>query len=271
MNDILLRSLTGAIFVGVLIGALMLGPLTTAILFFIFTVFGLGEYYKLINTSNPGSNSLITGLTGGAIFYILLVYSMIIDLTFSNEAFIYILFALILPIELYRKKTNPIQNVATLLFGWLYLVIPFYLVVKLSWLHWNMDETASGLIGLFILVWTNDSFAYLTGRFFGRTKLFERISPKKTWEGTIGGVAFAVIAGLIICNIIEQEVVFWIVAALIAALGSIFGDLFESLFKRSVGVKDSGNILPGHGGILDRFDAVIFALPFFYAWVVIFG
>ena len=125
---------------------------------------------------------------------------------------------------------------------------------------------------MFLLIWTNDTFAYLSGRFFGKTKLFERISPKKTWEGTIGGIIFTIIVGISISYwTIEYNMFFWVFAALLIAPCSIFGDLLESLFKRSLNIKDSGNILPGHGGILDRFDAAIFAIPFFYTLVIIYS
>ena len=123
------------------------------------------------------------------------------------------------------------------------------------------------------MIWTNDTFAYLSGRFFGKTKLFERISPKKTWEGTIGGILFTIVASIILYQFsdVRYTIVFWIVSAIIIAPGAIFGDLFESLLKRSLGVKDSGKILPGHGGLLDRFDASLFTIPFFYCWMIIYS
>lgn len=127
-------------------------------------------------------------------------------------------------------------------------------------------------IGMFLLIWTNDTFAYLTGRFIGKTKLFERISPKKTWEGTIGGVVFTIGVGYLIgLWSSDYTSTFWMVSAVLIAPCAIFGDLLESLFKRSLNIKDSGNILPGHGGILDRFDATLFAVPFFYSWVMFYN
>jgi phosphatidate cytidylyltransferase len=123
----------------------------------------------------------------------------------------------------------------------------------------------------FLLIWTNDSFAYFSGRAFGKHKLFERISPKKTWEGTFGGILFTLLLGFIIGSYINKgEVLFWMISALIIAPGAILGDLLESLFKRSLAVKDSGKILPGHGGVLDRFDAALFTIPFFYCWSIIY-
>lgn len=163
-----------------------------------------------------------------------------------------------------EKEANPILNIALLVFGIIYVVIPFYLAVDL-----NLRNTSymPRVVGMFLLIWTNDTFAYLTGRLIGKTKLFERISPNKTWEGTIGGVLFTLLFAYIIGKYInEGETFFWMISAVIIIPGAIFGDLLESLFKRSLNLKDTGNILPGHGGILDRFDAALFTIPFFYCW-----
>jgi phosphatidate cytidylyltransferase len=139
-------------------------------------------------------------------------------------------------------------------------------------LNLRNESDLPNVVGMYILIWTNDTFAYLTGRMFGKTKLFERISPKKTWEGTIGGVFVTLIFGFIIGAFINKgEELFWIISAMIIAPCAIYGDLLESLFKRSLNIKDSGTILPGHGGILDRFDAALFAIPFFYCWAMIYA
>jgi phosphatidate cytidylyltransferase len=115
-----------------------------------------------------------------------------------------------------------------------------------------------------LLTWTNDTFAYLGGRFFGKKSLFPRISPKKTWEGTLVGIVFTAFAGIMIAFTTDTSTWFWMLASLLVAIASILGDLFESLFKRSLQIKDSGKLLPGHGGILDRMDATFFAVPLFY-------
>jgi phosphatidate cytidylyltransferase len=170
---------------------------------------------------------------------------------------------------LIRKKGNPIVDVSITIMGWLYVVLPFSIFIMLYKLP---NSSAEWLIisGMFLIIWSNDTFAYLSGRFFGKHKLFERISPKKTWEGSIGGFVFAVIAGLVYAFFTNQSFIFWGVGACIIAIGGVIGDLIESKIKRITGVKDSGNIMPGHGGILDRFDAIMFAAPFFYVWCVLF-
>jgi phosphatidate cytidylyltransferase len=170
--------------------------------------------------------------------------------------------------ELWTKKEHPLINISVLVFGIIYVVGPFYLTIDMNL---RDDSYMPSVVAMFLLIWTNDTFAYLSGRLFGKTKLFERISPKKTWEGTIGGIVMTILLGFIIGTYINQgETMFWIISAIIIAPCAIFGDLLESLFKRSLGIKDSGTILPGHGGILDRFDAALFSIPFFYCWTMIY-
>jgi phosphatidate cytidylyltransferase len=148
-----------------------------------------------------------------------------------------------------------------------YLILPFVFITKIS--IGVLDYNPKIIIGLFILIWTNDTFAYLVGKSMGKHKLFERISPKKTIEGFIGGVLFAVFAGFLISKLYikpnpefsDKSILIWTIIAVIAGFFGTIGDLIESKFKRVAGVKDSGIIMPGHGGILDRFDSVIFVAP----------
>ena len=126
------------------------------------------------------------------------------------------------------------------------------------------------LLALFVFIWVNDSFAYLTGSLFGKHRMFERISPKKSWEGFIGGAAFTIAASVIFANYFTQLPLWgWIGFAILMIIFGTLGDLVESLFKRTLNVKDSGNILPGHGGILDRIDSVIFSIPALFIYVEI--
>lgn len=130
-------------------------------------------------------------------------------------------------------------------------------------------HSISLLLGFFIVIWTNDTFAYLSGMFIGRHKFFERISPKKTWEGTAGGLVFGLAAGYILSLFFDDfSLSEWLGYALTIIIFGTFGDLFESLIKRTLGLKDSGNIMPGHGGILDRFDSILLAAPFAFIYIV---
>jgi phosphatidate cytidylyltransferase len=154
------------------------------------------------------------------------------------------------------------------LFG--YILLPFIFIVKISF--GIKDYNPKIIIGLFILIWTNDTFAYLVGKSVGKHKLYHRISPKKTIEGFLGGIIFSIIAGYLISkmyirpteNFSAKSISIWIIIALIVGVFGTIGDLIESKFKRIAGVKDSGKIMPGHGGILDRLDSVIFVAPIVY-------
>lgn len=170
-------------------------------------------------------------------------------------------------VELFLSSKNPFQNIACYLLGFFYICFPF---VFLDWTVEGDDSSYSPnrVFGLLLLVWTNDTMAYFIGSQLGKHKLFERISPKKTWEGTIGGgICTMLIAWGLSFYFKDFTTPQWVALAAVAAVFGTLGDLVESMLKRSVGVKDSGNLLPGHGGLLDRFDAFIFALPFY--WLVL--
>ena len=146
------------------------------------------------------------------------------------------------------------------LIGIFYIVVPFLLI---NLMRINNDSYWP-VLSIFILTWTSDTFAYLVGRKFGKHRLFERISPKKSWEGFFGGMIFSVIAGLTIAYFTGGDLFkYGIYGVVISTFGTL-GDLVESMLKRSLKIKDSGTILPGHGGLLDRFDAVIFVIPIIY-------
>lgn len=266
MSNLITRAITGGLFVAVMITALVLGSYYTSILFALFTVLGLIEFYKLFQSSEEFSPLLIYGTAAGFIIFAVLQLYFYVDYPFYFTVVLIPVALIPFVIELYINKKNPIVNVAILTFGWIYIVFPFYIVSLIR--NFNTDLNWKLIIGMFVLIWSNDTFAYLTGRFFGKNKLFERISPKKTWEGTIGGFAFTLLAGSLFSLFTNGDTFFWIISALIISPCSIFGDLFQSLMKRHAGVKDSGNILPGHGGILDRFDAALFTAPFFFTWII---
>lgn len=265
MSNLVQRTITGAIFAFVVLGSILWGPYAQATVFSIFMVLGLIEFYNLFREHPVVQVSREIGVFIGIFIFILLVgVSFELFKPISIVVIFPLFFTLILE-ELWRKKENPLINISVLVFGIIYIVIPFYLTIDLN--VRTSDNAMPHVIGMYLLMWTNDTFAYFTGRMLGRTPLFPRISPKKTWEGTVGGILFTILLGFIIGAYINRgEELFWVISALIIAPCAIFGDLLESLFKRSLNIKDSGNILPGHGGILDRFDAALFGIPFFYCW-----
>ena len=170
------------------------------------------------------------------------------------------LLSLFFILELFNTKNKPFSGLGTSVVGALYIGTPFALMHSLAFYHGGYHFQLP--LAVFILVWINDTGAYLSGVTIGKHKFFERISPKKTWEGTIGGFVFTLLGSYVISLFWHDlSMVQWLFFGGVISIMSVLGDLLESMFKRSIGVKDSGSILPGHGGFLDRFDAVIFALP----------
>lgn len=270
MNNLVQRSITGTLFAIVVLGSIIWNPYAQAIVFSGFMVLGLLEFYNLFNQHGVVQVSKEIGVFIGLFIFSLLFGFSMQWLPIISILFIFPLFFTLILAELWRKKEHPLVNISVLVFGIIYVVLPFWLTIDL-----NLRETENNfmplVVGMYLLIWTNDTFAYFTGRFLGKTKLFERISPKKTWEGTVGGILFTLLIGYIMGAFINKgEELFWMISAVIIAPCAIFGDLLESLFKRSLNIKDSGTILPGHGGILDRFDAALFAIPFFYCWAMIY-
>ena len=268
MSNLAKRSITGLLFGIVVLGSIFYGPYTQISIFSLFMLLGLIEYYRLFDQHPIVKISKEIGVFIGVFIFSLMVGISLKILPIISITIIFPLFFTLILNELWKKQENPIINISVLVFGIIYIVIPFYLTIDL-----NLRDTSDLplIVGMFLLIWTNDCFAYCIGRVLGKRKLFERISPNKTWEGAIGGIVFTLILGYIIGAYINKgEGLFWVVSALIIAPCSIYGDLLESLFKRSLNIKDSGTILPGHGGILDRFDAALFAIPFFYSWAMLY-
>jgi len=181
-----------------------------------------------------------------------------------------LIFAFLATFELFLAGKNPFTNIGTYLLAIFYIGLPLVLLTTIPFdgLAIENGYHPNSVLGLLLLVWTNDTGAYLFGSKFGKHKLLERISPKKTWEGSIGGAIFAVLSAWGLSFLIQDFTLpQWLALSVVAAIGSNIGDLVESMLKRSVGVKDTGAMLPGHGGLLDRFDAFIFCLPFY--WLVL--
>lgn len=258
MKEILIRSLTGAVFVTVILGSLWLSSVTSfAVMAFIGAI-GLHEFYTLKKNPLSGPTRWLSIFLGVAAF---LFYALIdlgrVDVFFIPHAAL-IPVLIIFIVEIYRNKEHPLENTSLSSIGWIYILLPLFLLAHLA------NQSFVYALAPLVLTWTNDTFAYLGGRFFGKKSLFPRISPKKTWEGTIVGILFTALAGTVIAMFTDTSTLFWMLAATLVAVASILGDLFESLFKRSLQIKDSGKLLPGHGGILDRMDATFFAVPLFY-------
>lgn len=259
-----------------MLGGIFMGKYSFFALFALVTVGCLWELFGLLFAGQQHSKlRQALGAAWGLAPYVLLGGSAL-DFWGTNFAFagiMVIAFAAVpfFLLELFLNPERPFDNVGRFLLGIFYISIPFCLLVQLSL---PMEEGLGDagyspwrVMGLLLLVWSNDSFAYILGSQLGKRKLFERVSPKKTWEGFIGGgicallVAWGLSYGLDVFSLPQ-----WLALAVVAVVFGTLGDLVESMLKRSLGIKDSGNLLPGHGGLLDRFDAFIFAIPFY--WLV---
>lgn len=265
MKEILIRTISGIVFLIVVLGSILLHPIAFFVVFGVFTAIGLNEYFTL--TIVTGRNQKPVFITLGLLLYALLglIGLSFIDITYG--LFIFLWFPIVVAFQLFEKEINW-SNIGAVFTGYFYVAIPFGLLN--TFFAFSQNEIFSGflLVSILIIVWCNDIFAYLSGSFLGKHKLFERISPKKTWEGFFGGLLFAMLAAYLLSMLSDTfTITEWLVLSIIIVITATIGDLSESMLKRNAGVKDSGSLMPGHGGILDRFDAVLFATPFVFVYI----
>lgn len=273
MKEFQKRSIFGLLFAIVILGSILAGPWTFALVFGFFSVMILREFYHLAGTAGLFPQKKV-GLTMGGTIFVLTFLNLKGVLSVSLAGLILPMLFVIPILELYRAKSNALENVAVTIFGILYISMP----ISLFSLYVFPNFPSGGrydpdlLIILFILVWVYDSGAYLFGVTMGKHRLFERISPKKSWEGFFGGMLLSVVVAILINLFFSgYDLKFLIPFAIAISASGTVGDLFESLIKRNLGIKDSGNFMPGHGGWLDRFDSILFASPFVYIVIILFG
>ena len=274
MKELLKRSLTGLIFISIIISSILYSELSVAGLFLLISILGLLEFFKLMEKAGFNPKKSIVTIIGVLIYLVIFSYS-IDETNFKLLFLVFPLLVLVVVLEIFRKNETPISNISFSIMGILYVVIPFALLNFFAYGNNvnNIISIASPnhpaylLLGFFMIQWACDSGAYLAGITFGKTKLLERISPNKTWEGFFGGLILGILIGYFIAYLIGSNPIHWMLISLIIVVFGTLGDLTESQIKRSVGVKDSGKLLPGHGGILDRFDGVLFSAPFVLAYL----
>ena len=267
INNFIQRTITGVLFVAILVGCILFGAISFGILFVIISALTIYEFGQLVNKHAEGVsvNKTITMLGGAYLF--LAIMGFCLNITTSIVFIPYVLLLLYLMIsELYLKKENPVLNWAYSMLSQLYIGLPFALLSVLA-LNNNPQNSSVNYnsilpLSIFIFLWLSDTGAYCVGSLIGKHRLFERISPKKSWEGSIGGGVVAIGASFILAHYFTWMSMWqWAGLALVVVVFGTWGDLTESLLKRQLHVKDSGTILPGHGGMLDRFDSALMAIP----------
>jgi phosphatidate cytidylyltransferase len=291
------RALTATIFTAIMLLGMFVHEGTFILLFFIISMGCLWEYMKLMTDDNR-LREVGALIIGNSLWYVFIFKELLYPETgtwdlhkvitgtsnitiYSILLFCFLSFLLIpfllLIVELFQKTDKPFQNVAGTLLGIFYALVPIFLLISMSkesvyddGVFVTKKFTPNIAAGILFLTWINDTGAYLVGSKMGKTPLFPRISPKKTWEGTIGGIIFCILSGFLIHKLLGVlNLTDWLVIGGIVSVFGTLGDLIESMLKRSVGVKDSGTFMPGHGGFLDRFDAFIFEIPFIFLYLMV--
>ena len=280
LKNLAIRTASGAVLAAVLFGATLLSPWGYMALLGVIVAVGVWEFYKLANGCGYSPQrvmGLALSLTlfafGAAVFYSIVIARSSVAETIIFAAILYALVAVpsLFVCELFRNKEHSIANVATTLAGVFYVALPTTLMLAIPQMVGDNDWNPWCAICYILTIWANDSFAYLVGVGIGRHRMCERISPKKSWEGFVGGVVAAVGFAALWGHLLGGNVAVWAGLGAVIAVTGVAGDFVESLFKRTAGVKDSGAILPGHGGMLDRFDALFISAPYAVLYLIIVG
>ena len=268
MNNFLTRTITAVFFSITCVACIFFGGYIH-LLFFILSILAFNEYLKI---NGPKKRKALNRL------YVL--FALIISATFAlaqlgaiDEKYIWInvfSMASVFLIELYQKEQLPFDQIGKLILGYAYVIIPFAMFTGLGYIV-SGDYNYEIPLGFLFLVWANDSGAYVFGITIGKNRLFERISPKKSWEGLAGSILLSLCTAYFFARFFpETPANIWYTMAILVVIFGTLGDLVESLFKRSINIKDSGSILPGHGGVLDRFDGLFMAAPIVYTYLLLF-
>ncbi len=275
LKNLMVRTLSGAILAVVVLGAIAWSQWSFGVLLALLLVVGMTEFYTLAEAQGAAPQRLI-GLMAGLVLLALNFAFVSDDIEILGRAnrvfsgglaFMLLLLPVMFICELFRRRENPVANIAATLLGVVYVALPFSLMCYFPIIASEVWSPAVMIFYIFI-IWANDVFAYLVGMSIGRHRLCERLSPKKSWEGFFGGVIGAVAMGLVAARVLDGGSAAWAGLALVASITGVLGDLVESMFKRAAGVKDSGRLIPGHGGVLDRFDAMLLSAPFVFVYML---
>lgn len=265
------RIIAAIIGVSIILAAVLYNEWTFWVLFLTISILTQREFYKLLKLDENHPLSFY-GIFCGIVLNTLTFF---IEKEYLPFKFYYLIVPLLTTtffIKLYRKKdTKPFANLGYTFLGIIYVAVPFALINEMV-LTDTIGYAPQLILGCLFILWANDTGAYFAGRFLGKRKLFERVSPKKTWEGFVGGAITSLLVAFILTKYFDNLLSWqWYGISVIIFITGTLGDLVESLFKRSISIKDSGDMIPGHGGFMDRFDGLLLSMPFIVTFLKIFG
>jgi len=281
------RTVTAAVFVAVLLACICYNYVSFTGLLFVVSIWGLYEFYQLSEKLGAKPYKLPGYITGICMFGYGIMANSTLAVCYPIETMLPFIFAFIFFIfiaGLFDKAPNTVLNISFTIAGLIYAIIPFMILINISCIDktYTFNHPTGNyyndmapynyhyVLGIILLIWASDVCAYLVGSLIGKNKLYERISPGKTWEGSVGSAILTIGCSFIVAHWFhELSLTHWIVISILVSVFGTIGDLVESMLKRQAGVKDSGRIMPGHGGILDRFDSLLFVSPFIYAYLVL--
>ena len=271
LSNLQQRVIAAVIAVPFLLFCVLYSDYTFLVLFLVIGALAQLEFYKLVGSISDNLPLTFYGTFCGIVMHVLTFFIEKGDLAYQNYYILSPLLTLIFFIKLYKSKDEkPFKNIAYTFLGIIYVALPFTLLTVLAYIK-NDTYDSNIVLGCLFLLWASDSGAYFAGTKFGKTKLFERVSPKKSWEGSIGGMVTAMVVATIISRYFTNYSAFqWYAIGVIIVVAGTYGDLVESLFKRSINIKDSADTIPGHGGFLDRFDGLLLSIPFIIPFVKLF-
>ncbi len=269
MNEVPKRLLTALFCIIYTFGMNHYNIYTTALYYLVLTIICLFEYHYKIDSTRKKITILLS-----SIVYFLSIGYITGDVEIKYLSFSLPIVMSLFSIELFSGKENPMLSIGTDLIGIIWICLPMILAIVISYPYGGDGlryHDPRLMYGIMTFVFMSDAGAFFGGRLCGRTKLFPRISPKKTWEGAISGAIISCCSYYIISTIDLLSKREWVVVMIISIITGLIGDLIESMFKRDLHIKDSGNILPGHGGALDRIDGILYSIPFVYSYLVYIG
>ena len=268
-SNLTLRIIFGLIGAALVVSGVYYNEWTFLLLFGGICTLTLIEFFNLLHQSGIHVNRLFAIVSGSVLFVLhYLIENKTLDSNwyYALIAFIFLLFI----IELFQQNINPFYRIANTLLGIIYIALPLALFAASAFIQGEYNNAI--IMGILLLLWANDIGGYIAGMSFGKHKLYERISPKKTWEGSIGGAVLCFATAWVCSNyFVSLALTHWLAIAFIMVIFGSIGDLVESQFKRNLSVKDSGKLIPGHGGLLDRFDGLLIAAPFIVAYLKLFA